>query len=936
MPLVSGARLGPYEILAPLGAGGMGEIYHASDTRLGRVVAIKLLPAHVADSPTRRQRFEIEARAVSTLSHPHICTLFDIGEHDGLPFLVMEYLEGETLAARLIRGALPINDVLRHAIEIADALDHAHRLRIVHRDLKPANIMLMRTGVKLLDFGVAKLLEPDAIAARPKPGAPPHDTITEEGTIVGTLQYMAPEQVEGKDVDARADVFAFGAIVYEMITGRRVFTGGSPASVTAAILTTDPPLMATDEPLTPPALERVVKKCLARNRDARWQTACDLVDELKWIAEGGSPIKDAHGRPFEFTQGGPVDVAQGPHATARKRARRMQLATAASTLMLGAGLAAAAMWTVRRSAPMPPQPIRFTVAPPPDLILATPSNDRDVAISPDGTRLVYAIAGTGARSGLHVRTMDQLQSVPLGGTTGARWPFVSSDSRWIGFQIRSGAVSALLKKVSMTGGPPITVCEIQGTLMGASWGADDTIVFATNVRTTGLLSVSAAGDTPTVLTEPDPRQGELDHTLPFVLPGGRAVLFTIVAHGDVLENSRIAVLDLETRQRKTLVRGGSHAEFVAPSAGSGPGYLVYATGDTLRAMRFDPARLEIVGDPVPVVEQLLTKRNGTAAFSVSHTGTLVYRAGGLATRADDERTLVWVDRQGREGAIKAPSREYVYPRLSPDGTRIAVDVRGEERHIWIWDPAHESLARLTVDPELDGSPVWTPDGKRVIFYSDRSGHQELYVRQADGGGGLQQLTKGLPPLAPSSITPDGKQLVAMDYSRAAGDVTLVHLDNPARTAPLIQTPFEEGNAEISPDGRWLAYQSNELGESEVYVRPFPNVEAGRWQVSSGAGQHPLWARTGRELFYIDARRPALMSVAVQTGSSFSSASPVKMFDAAPYLTYGAGRSYDVSPDGRKFLMIKNAATPEPSEQAPAPMTVVINWIEELKQRVPVK
>lgn len=358
---------------------------------------------------------------------------------------------------------------------------------------------------------------------------------------------------------------------------------------------------------------------------------------------------------------------------------------------------------------------------------------------------MFATGSSGPTSELHVRAIDQLQAMHLTGTTGAHWPFFSPDSHWIGFEIRSGAVSGLLRKVSTTGGPPITVCPIQGTLWGASWGADDTIVFATNDRTTGLFSVPAAGGAPTLLTRPDPRQGELDHTLPFVLPGGRAVLFSILAHGDVLENSRIAVLDFETRQHKTLIRGGSHAEYVDPSIDSGQapwpgsgqaGYLVYAAAGTLRGVRFDPARLEVLSDPVPVVEQVLTKPNGTAAFSVSRSGALAYIAGGLATQAEAQRTLVWVDRHGREEALKTPPHEYVYPRLSPDGTKIALDVRGPERHIWIWDPAPETLTRLTVDPEPDGSPVWTPDGSRVIFHSQRSGRQELHVQQTNGTGGL--------------------------------------------------------------------------------------------------------------------------------------------------------------------------------------------------------
>ena len=925
MRLPAGARLGPYVIEAPVGRGGMGEVYRAVDTRLDRTVAIKVLPSHVTSDSTKRQRFQREARAVAALSHPHICPLFDVGSQDlstgcaqAVDFLVMEYLEGETLDRSLARGPLPSEQVLVYAIEVCAALDHAHRHGIVHRDLKPANIMLTKAGAKLLDFGLAKWHADDASGAW---HVLETQSLTAEETIVGTPEYMAPEQIEGKEVDARTDVFAFGAVVYEMVTGRRAFTGGSRASLIAAILTADPPPMLSLEPMAPPALERIVRKCVAKDPDSRWQTARDLVDELKWIGESGATHRDS------------VNLA-GLNPARTLGAARRTFALAVVGLMLGGGLAGGAMWMATRPALAPIQPVRFTVTPAEDVVFATASDDREAAISSDGTRLVYA--GRGSTAGLHVRAMEQLRSLPLGGTIGARWPFISPDGQWVGFSTRSGAVNGELRKVSITGGLPITICEIQGTLRGASWAGDDTIVFATDVRATGLLTVPAGGGIPRVLTEPDPRQGELDHTLPFVLPGGRAVLFTIVAHTDALENSRIAVLDLATRQHKTLIRGGSHAEFVGPLTGvSGqPGYLVYAAASTLRAVRFDPVRLEILGDPVPIVDQVLMKPSGAASFSVSRSGALAYVAGGRAPQR--MYTLVWVDRQGREEALGTPPREYVYPRTSPDAMKIAVDIRGQDRHIWMWDLAHATLTRLTVDTEPDGFPVWTPDGARIIFHSVRSGRQDLYVQRADGTGGVQPLAKSLNTPAPNSITPDGKQLVVGELTSAGNDLTLVHLDGTARTEPLIHTAFEEINGEISPDGRWLAYESNELRQREIYVRPFPNVNGGRWQVSIGGGQQPLWARSGRELLYVSPSLNGLISVAVATDSTFSNRNGVKVFDTSTYLTAGAGRSYDLSPDGRKFLMIKNAAASGSPDQPPAAITVVLNWQEELKQRVPAR
>ena len=940
MRLPAGARLGPYVIHALLGRGGMGEVYRGLDTRLDRTVAIKVLASHVTDDSTKRQRFEREARAVAALSHPHICPLFDLGSQDATDFLVMEYLEGETLDRRLARGPLPLEQVLRYAMEIADALDHAHRQGIVHRDLKPSNVMLTKTGARLLDFGLAKWLAHQRTDSGDARDLRETQSLTAEETILGTPQYSAPEQLEGKEVDVRADVFAFGAVVYEMATGRRAFSGSSHASLIAAILTADPAPMVSLEPPIPAALERIVKKCLVKDAESRWQTARDLVDELRWIAEDTSQnrlsVPASAARDFSGATGIVlVDPRQQKHSTSH----RANLAIAAASLVLGVVLAGGAVWMWMQSAPTELQPIRFTVTPARDVVLATASEDREVAISPDGTRLVYEAFGSAG--GLHVRAMDQLQPVTLAGTTGARWPFVSSDGHWIGFNTRIGAVNGELRKVSMTGGLPIPICEIQGILKGASWGADDTIVFATDVRATGLLRVPATGGIAEVLTQPDPRQGELDHTLPFVLPNARAVLFTIVAHTDAAENSRIAVLDLETRQHKTLIRGGSHGEFVQPSTrGSGrglstgaglPGYLVYASAGTLRAVRFDPVRLEVLGDSVPVVDQVLTKPRGTASFSVSRSGALAYVGGGRA--AQRMSTLVWVDRQGREEAIEAPPREYVYPRLSPDGTKIAVDIRGQDRHIWMWDLSLGMLTRFTVDTEPDGFPVWTPDGARIVFHSQRSGRQDLYVQRTDGTGGAQPVTKALNTPAPNSMTPDGKRVVVGELTTAGNDLTLVHLDGTARFEPLIHTPFEEINGEISPDGRWLAYESNELRQSEIYVRPFPNVNDGRWQVSTAGGRQPLWERSGRELFYISPDQRALMSVSVRAGSSFSTGTAAKVLDMRRYINSAAGRSYDVSLDGRRFLLIKDAAASTVSDQPPAIITVVLNWSEELKQRV---
>ena len=621
------------------------------------------------------------------------------------------------------------------------------------------------------------------------------------------------------------------------------------------------------------------------------------------------------------------------------------------------------VWTLLRSTPAPTrQPVHFAVTTSGNASLAINSPFRDLAISPDGTRLVYTV-GTGAENAqLMVRAIDQLEATPLRGLEASVSPFISPDSKWIGFGSLRGQASEL-KKVSMTGGPPITLCRLPGLLQGASWGPNDTIVFATTSSSTGLLSVPAGGGEPKVMTTPDRKQGEQDHRLPFVLPSGHAVLFTITT-GSGVDNSLVAVLDLKTGARKTLIRGGSHAEYVDPSTSSGQaasagsaqgGYLVYAAAGTLRAVRFDPVRLEVLSDPVPIVEQVLTKASGAAEYSVSRSGGLVYVPGGIQGRgAGAARSLVWVNRQGREEPIKAAPRAYQYLRLSPDGTKIAVEIRDQDGDIWVWDFAHETLTRLTVDPAADSYPVWTPDGRRVIFSSSRNGPQNLYWQLADGTGVPERLTTSPNRQVGDSTSPDGSQMVVMEADTANGDLKLLHLNAPStspgtgastaveagklRTEPLVHTTFYERNGEISPDGKWLAYESNDSGDFQIYVRPFPNVNGGRWPVSPKGGTKPLWAANGRELFFFASGY--LTTVAVQTSSTFSFGNPTKVFDTR-YFAGNAERTYDVSRDGQKFLMVKEApageqtqtTTPSTAPQAPG-MIVVLNWIEEVKARLP--
>jgi serine/threonine-protein kinase len=652
-------------------------------------------------------------------------------------------------------------------------------------------------------------------------------------------------------------------------------------------------------------------------------------------------------------------VVHGEAADTATSSRRVS-PWAAAALAVGAfAVAAFVTWIAERpGAPAPVVPMHFNLVLPESRPFATTGGGRELAISSAGTQIAYIAGpagGVAVRRGgqLVVRAVNELDVTPLRGITTARSPFLSPDGKWIGYSENNTE----LRKVSIAGGPPITLCSTGRPLLGASWGQDDSIVFATADPATGLLRVAATGGDVKVLTKPDPGRGEADHVFPSILPGSRAVLFTILPQVGMTDSAQVAVLDLESGRTKVLIRGGSSAEFVsasgtAPSAASGePGYLLYAVTNSLRAVRFDPVKLEVLSDPVPLFDQVATSvGTGAAQFAVSRSGILVYVTGGVTGSAavggtGQMRPLVWVDRHGKEEAIAAPPHDYASLRLSPDDTKVALDARDQQSDIWVFEFARKTLTRLTTDPRIDGFPIWTPDGKRMIFESSRTGTFNVYMQAADGPGAVEQLTKSTNQLWPLSLSPDGTRLVIHSESAGQGDLDLLPLDGKSQPVPLLRTPFNEDHAEVSPDGRWLAYQSNESGEPEVYARPFPDVNAGHWQVSPAGGAKPVWARNGRELFYFSGQ--ALMAVPVQTAPTFSAGIPEKLFEG-PYFYGPRGRTYDVSRDGRRFVMIKNpprlgAATSlgevrgtgdQPATTAN--MVVVVNLQEELKQRVPAK
>jgi Tol biopolymer transport system component len=889
MPILPGRRLGPYEILSAIGAGGMGEVYRARDTRLDRIVAIKVLPTHLADRSELRERFEREARVVASLNHPHICTLHDIGHQDGIDYLVMEYLEGETLSQRLLKGSLPLEQVLQYAIEISDALDKAHRKGVTHRDLKPGNIMITKTGTKLLDFGLAKLKQEVAPANVQLSELPTvSDPLTAEGSIIGTLQYMAPEQLEAKPADARTDIFAFGVVVYEMASGKKAFEGKSQASLIAAILEREPPAMSSLQPMTPPQLDRVVKICMAKEPDDRWQAASDLCRELKWIAEGG-------------------EKTAAPAVKTAGRALWLRLwALAACVALLVVAVIAGLVISSRK--PASPAPVSRSVfsLPAGDQLAAL--NQPAVALSPDGNYLVYVAVHTGVQQ-LYLHSMNSFEARPIPGTDAASAPFFSPDSQWIGF-FAEGA----LKKVAIAGGAAVTIAEVGGgTSDGATWGANDTIIFQ-NTLMGSLLSVPAAGGVPQRLSTVNAKKGEITSRWPEFLPSAKAVLFAGTESSSNFGNSKVAVYSLDTGGLQPLTANGTRPRY-APT-----GHLIFGQGGTLMAALLDTQHLAVTGAPLPIVEGVMQfGSSGVAQYSFSDNGSLAYISGGNQAA---QRALVWVDRKGGEQPLGLRSGEFGNPRISLDGRRIAVNDQGQ---IWIYDLVRESLTRLTFDTSGNLNPVWTIDSKQVIFSAGSP--PNLFGQPADGSGKAERLRTSEYRDAPSSWSPDGQALAFSETNSTTGmDIwTLRPSDQKAR--PFLQTRFNEGAPRFSPDGRWLAYVSDESGRWEIYVQPYPGP-GGKWQISTDGGREPVWNRNGRELFYRNGDK--MMAVDVMADPSFSESKPRMLFEGSYQPAAQAIPAYDVSPDGQRFLMVK----PVRQAQVATQINVVLNWFEELKQKVP--
>ncbi len=883
MPLARGTKLGPHEIIAPLGAGGMGEVYRARDTRLDREVAIKILPSHLSSDSEARQRLEREAKTVSGLNHPHICVLHDIGRQDGIDFIVMEYLEGETLEQRLVKGPLPLNDVLKYGAQIADALGKAHASGVVHRDLKPGNVMLTKSGAKLLDFGLAKpALALATMATLTQAGSP----ITQQGMIVGTFQYMSPEQVGGHELDSRSDIFSLGAVLYEMMTGRKAFPGKSQLSVASAILEKDPEPIGTIAPLTPPSLDHAIRRCLAKEPEDRWQSARDLAGELNWIRESGS-------------QAALLPIGLGVVGTKKWFAF---LPWALCAILLVALVAGAMWWRGSK-----------TTGPTEYFSVALPFSALDIEVAPNGhTVALVGFSETDRTNVLWIYEVGQQQARKLSQTGGARFPFWSPDGKSLAF-----FADGKLKKLDVAGGPVQTICDAPSG-RGGAWNSDGVIVFTPEGDLLeGLYRVPATGGTPKQISTPDAGRGENTNRWPEFLPDGKHFLYF---GGDVAgsaDSNAIFLGALDSNQKSFITKGTGNVAYVAP------GYLLYYKDKTLFAQSFDAGEMKLSGEAVPLITDLaFVPRIAHTVFSASSDVLIARRGSGVSVSK-----LVWFDRKGNElGSVDKPEI-VANVALAPDGKTVAVDRTDEESQntdLWTYDLQRGAAKRLTFDPAVDSTPVFSPDGKQILFSSSRGHVFQLYVKDADGA----QEEKLIPldasdnsNLYPSDWSRDGKSIL---YTRATELWAAQIPDWKAR--PVVQGAGTLKNGQFSPDGRWVAYASNESGGWEVYVTSFPDGR-GKWQVSTAGGSQPRWRGDGKELFYL-ASDSKIMAVPITGGTNFDPGSPVPLFQAVPREMGATSElaAYDVTRDGQRFLV--NTQVRDPETQ---PMSVILNWSAQLKK-----
>ena len=899
MPLEVGTTLGPYEVLAAIGAGGMGEVYKARDTKLDRDVALKILPDAFVNDPERLARFQREAKVLASLNHPNIAQIHGLEESGDSPALVLEYVPGPTLQDRIAKGPIPLDEALPIARQIAEALEAAHEQGIIHRDLKPANVKVKDDGtVKVLDFGLAKALGPDLSDAEAanSPTMTMTAAATKMGVIMGTAAYMSPEQARGKPVDKRADVWAFGVVLYEMLSGKQAFAGEDISLTLSQVLQRDPDWTALPEEL-PPGVDSSLRRCLEKDKRQRIRDIGDVQ-----LAMGGA---------FDSAVG--VTVAEpGTHAPARS-STVLALALGVGGLVLGGLLAGLAS---RPSAPPSPRLERFALTVPADAVLQATAPFSILALSRDGSKLALRSGPAAPIAGqLLLRQIDQVDAALMEGPADVQSPVFSPDGEWIAF---FDARASALKRVSIRGGTPLTICPVDG-FYGASWAADDSIVFAANG---GLYRVPAVGGAPELVLGLDTAAGEIGHDWPDVLPGRPAVLYTAVD----AEGPRIRAVALDTGDVVDVVPGGRFARY-APT-----GHVIYAVDSTLWAVAFDADRLEAIGDAVPVLEAVASGRFGAVQYSVADDGSLSYVSGGTSGNA---RTFVWVNREGEETPLPLPPREYISPRLSPDGRRLAVRVRapGEvEYAVWVFDVVSAAGLQLTYEGDAN-TIVWTPDGERVVFTWNQppgGGFWDLHVARADGSGEIRRVTTTADVNEqPTSVTPDGRSILTVQLnSDGSRDVWAIPIDGEGEPAPVIRGGgFARGNATVSPNGNWLAYRSDQTGQMEIYLQPYPGPGQ-TVPVSVGGGDMVIWAAGGSELFY--RRESAVMAVTVDRDGTVGT--PTELFDMGHFTTPGGVRQYHVAPDER-FLMTRQGAAAAGATEAR--LILVQNWTQELLERVPV-
>ena len=885
MSLLPGTRLGPYEIQSAIGAGGMGQVFRAHDTKLGRDVAIKALPELVANDPERIARFSREAQLLAALNHPHVAAIYGIEEAQGARFLVLELVEGESLAQRLATGPLALSEALTVARQIADALQAAHEKGIIHRDLKPANVMLTSEDqVKVLDFGLGKVME--ASTSGDVSNSPTMTLgATQVGMILGTAAYMSPEQAKGRPADKRSDIWAFGCVLYEMLTGKRAFPGEDISDTLATVLKSDADWSALPVDV-PPAVRTLLQRCLVKDRAER---IADFSTVRYVLNAPTAPVAEMPRR-------------SGPRVIRTTAAVAITAVAIAATVIAMRILAPPGSSSGRSTAMHLAMPL------PPGDEIADPQS-RPLAVSADGTRVVYA-GQHGDTLQLFDRPIDSPDAKAIGGTEGAVSPFFSPDGQWIGF-----FAQGQMKRVSVNGGALQVICQAPGG-RGGFWGTDDNIYFAPSNRS-AIWKVPASGGSPIAVTKLNPAAGEVSHRWPQLLPGNQALLFTIWT-GPGADEKQVAVQPLSGSEHRVLVRGGDTGRYVAP------GYLVYGRAEALLAVPMNLSSLDVgTAAPVPLPEHVLGHSAEGAAFDVSEAGALVYLPGGRYRLA---QRLVWVDQTGRSDALPLPERNYEQVRISPDRHQALVQIDEGTVGVWVYDFSRATLTPLATGGGSSQAPLWTSDGKRVIYRATRKGMRNLYWRLADGTGGEDALTtKENVSQTPQSASADGQWLIFSENGQqTSGDIWTLRLDGDHQPRPFLATPADEGFGQLSPDGKWIAYASDASGRPDIYVQAFPGPGARRL-ISRAGGTEPLWSRDGRQLFYLVDDK--MMVVDISGGPAFAAGTPRPLYSGRFRFSPNGNTSYDLSPDARRFLRVQQVQPEQPANQ----IHVVLNWFEELKR-----